>query len=286
MILIVDSPYICHLYKHCLAGLNYEERQTGIIFGFMRQVLRLARDFETRKFVFAWDSKKSWRRDNLDKEYKMNRKQERTEEERQLDRLAYRQFAELRRYVLPKFGFRHIYIQTGRESDDLIASVVLNMEGPKTIVSTDNDLWQLLTRCDMWNPSAKKLYTEKAFREEWGLGPPDWAMVKALAGCPGDNVKGIPGVGEKTAAKFLRGELGKETKAWGRITAAMNQGTVKANIPLVRLPLHGTKQIALTDADFEKEEFRRDDFLTLCDEYGFHSFRRDLLPWLKAFKIN
>ena len=103
------------------------------------------------------------------------------------------------------------------------------------IVSTDQDLWQLLSgdRVTVWNPRTKKMLTEQAFRERWGIGPSQWADVKAIAGCPGDGVPGVPGVGEKTAAKFMAGRLKDTTKAYNRVVEANDLW--ERNLRLVRL---------------------------------------------------
>ena len=69
-----------------------------------------------------------------------------TPEEKEDLNQGYRQLNEFRMTVLPALGVKNIYIQTGYESDDLIASIVKNNSGNFIIVTNDNDLYQLLYR--------------------------------------------------------------------------------------------------------------------------------------------
>ena len=73
MILLVDSNSICHQAKHSMGNLTWEEKEVGIIFGFLRQLLSLAKTFETNKFVFVWDSRISLRT-KMFPDYKKTRK--------------------------------------------------------------------------------------------------------------------------------------------------------------------------------------------------------------------
>ena len=89
----------------------------------------------------------------------------------------------------------------------------------------------------------KKTITAGWFEKEYGIGPSMWADVKALAGCPGDCVEGIVGVGEKTAIKFLTGNLKTSTKAYGCIIEGRE--IWNRNLELVRLPYEGTPKLRL-----------------------------------------
>jgi len=278
MILVIDSPYLGHIARFSHGSLD-----NGVVFGFLRQVLTLARRFNTDRFVFAWDSQKSHRRILFNFEYKANRHKDLTEEEKQDLQSTYEQFTILRKEVLPRIGFKNIFMQTGKESDDLIATIVHKTEvDEKIVVSSDNDLYQLLNFCGLYNLRTKTLYMKEDLKNEYGIAPIDWIHVKAIAGCVSDNIKGLNGIGEKTAAKFLRTELGKNTKAWKTITAPENQLTIKDNFRLVQLPMEGTKEIRLTKEDFQ-DEFDLDAFVGVCELYGFRSFLRDLSSWIDIF---
>jgi 5'-3' exonuclease len=254
---------------------------TGVIFGFLNTIFRIAMKFKTNKFVFVWDSRKSVRK-KIEKTYKEHRKKDVTSE----DKMLFRQFSDIRQIVLDKFGFRNSVIETGYESDDLIASIVMNSSGNKFIVvTTDSDLYQLLDYCDIYNPIKKKVITKETFKEEHHIDPDKWAMVKAIAGCNSDNVRGVQGIGEKTAIRYLKEELNIKSKVIKKIESPEGQTKIIKNMGLVSLPIEGTKKIVIDDGSFKDEVFYADDFIDICLKYGFESFMKELTKWKETFKM-
>jgi 5'-3' exonuclease len=55
-LLIFDSNYICHYKKFAMRNLSYKDQKTGIIYGFLQSVLKYAKQFDTNRFVFAWQN--------------------------------------------------------------------------------------------------------------------------------------------------------------------------------------------------------------------------------------
>lgn len=288
MIVVIDCHGIGHRVKHTNRNnLSYRGKPTGIIYGFLRYVLKYAKMFNTKTFVFAWDSKKSFRSD-IYPEYKANRNtKEFTPTEEKLYREAINQFHELRKVVLPRLGFRNNYIQTGVEADDIIARVVMSVKKEQAltdivVVSRDNDLWQLLDYCDILDPADSKILTKEKFKASHGITPKQWGEAKTMMGCSTDNVKGIPGVGDKKVLQYLTGTL-PQGKILTSIQSEESQAIIERNKALVVLPFKGTKKHWL---DFE-EKFYLADFERLCEDYGFNSF---LEPphynhWRKYFQM-
>ena len=93
------------------------------------------------------------------------------------------------------------------EADDLIGTLVEHgraMERPSTIVSRDKDLAQLLTKEDVfWDFAGKGKIDYERVPEVFGVWPEQIADFLALAGDAVDNIKGVPGVGKKTATVLL-----------------------------------------------------------------------------------
>lgn len=284
-LLVVDSNCLGHISKHAMRGLSSGDKATGVIFGFLGQLLRLAIRFDTNWFVFAWDSRKSWRK-RVYPQYKANRVRPGAILEEIEERiLAFKQFVELRQHVLPKMGFGPVLQRPGYEADDIIASVVQNTQfGTNIVVSTDHDLYQLLDYCSIYNPITKKIITKSGFVLENGIEPKSWATVKAVAGCFGDNVGGVLGVGDKTAIKFINGSLLGKTKAYKNITSREGQAIIERNRKLVTLPYPGLDAFYFTPVDF-MGEFREQDFVDICMEYGFKSFLRNIEEWKTAFRM-
>jgi 5'-3' exonuclease len=94
------------------------------------------------------------------------------------------------------------------EADDLIGTLVT--EGrekgrPSTIVSRDKDLAQLVSRDDVfWDFAGKGRIKYEQIPDFFGVWPEQIADFLALAGDAVDNIKGVPGVGKKTAAALLQ----------------------------------------------------------------------------------
>jgi 5'-3' exonuclease len=93
------------------------------------------------------------------------------------------------------------------EADDLIGTLVTVGRGtgrPSTIVSRDKDLAQLVSRHDVfWDFAGKGRLTYEQIPEAFGVLPEQIADFLALAGDAVDNIRGVPGVGRKTAAALL-----------------------------------------------------------------------------------
>lgn len=289
MYIIIDCSNICYAAAYTLQRLSMEEKPTGILFGFLMQVLALSKRFSTNRFIFCWDSRKSYRK-LIYPEYKEGRRKDLSPREREDLQNAFIQFDELREKVLPALGFRNNFLWTGYEADDLMAVAAYEVApGDVILVSSDNDLWQLLdSRVSIYSLKKKALFTEVDFFREWGVPPAAWVDVKVLAGCPGDNVKGIEGVGPKTAVKYIANSLG-EGKIKSRIDDCVQKiGTgslLDMNTRLVKLPFRGVRP--LPDLVLGEEKFRSKDFVDVFDKYGFASFltEKTFSEWQEGFDL-
>lgn len=241
VILFLDGNFLCHRARHTTGGLQHEGVPTGVAFGFIRDV-QIMVDLHVVDTVVATFDGGGGIRYTMSPSYKESRRTKiYTPEEEAANKAFTLEMQTLRKEILPDLGFRNIWRQRGYEGDDLIAAGVLRLEDAvdeAIIVTADNDLWQCLRpNVRWWNPITKKTITYKSFKSEWGLEPACWAHVKAIAGCKGDDVKGVPGIGEKTAAKWLRGLLKENSKASLAIDSQIHLHN--ANMKLVRLPLPG-----------------------------------------------
>lgn len=273
--LVIDCNFLCHRAIHTMGALSYEDEKTGVIFGFLMQLLSYAKVFKTNDIIFCWDSKES-KRSKIYPEYKANRiNNDATDEEIELKKQGYKQFDTLRKEILPDMGFKNVYMQKGYEADDLIATTVEYHERDFTIITADQDMYQLLDFADMWNPTSKKLYTYDDFVENWGILPEKWIVIKSLAGCSSDNIRGISGVGEKTAAKYLRKELKPTTNTYKKIKSKVTD-LLNVNTQLVKLPFKGTNIYKIQNNVLDFDKFIQN----TCYRYSFDSFLNDKY-WLK-----
>jgi DNA polymerase-1 len=117
-----------------------------------------------------------------------------------------RQFEQCRRYVRA-LGVMELG-SPRYEADDLIGTLVEHgrRQGrPSTIVSRDKDLTQLLRKDDVfWDFAGKGKLGYDEIPASFGVWPEQIADFLALAGDAVDNIKGVPGVGKKTAEKLLQ----------------------------------------------------------------------------------
>lgn len=266
-ILIIDSNYLCHRAIHTTGPLSYRGKPTGVIFGFLNQLFTLGQILRPDEVVFVWDSRKSKRR----KRYPFYK--DRGTQEPDSDLIAaFSQFSQLRRHILPELGFCNNFIQSGYEADDLIAKLVMEEPEPSFVTASgDQDLYQLLDYTDMYSMPKSvqiKQITNQIFTEKYGIKPKDWVRVKQIAGCSSDTVPGIDGVGEKTAIKYLLGQLKPESVKYKAIEAG--QEIIKRNEWLVKLPLPGAKKYEINRSSFAKSQLRR-----LCKDLGFIKLLND-----------
>ena len=280
--LVIDSHALCHQAKHSTGGLSYNDIGTGIVFGFFKQIYSLASKFDTNKFVFDWDSRMS-KRKSIYPMYKNNR-HAKSEEEKIVNQIAFEQFEEIKVGILPKLGFINIFEEEGFEADDIIASILRNKpkESEFVIISSDTDLYQLLDLAPMYSTRKKELYTYEMFSKEWGIASWDWAIVKAMVGCSSDGVPGIPRIGEKTAIKFLRGELSAQSKPYKIISE--NKQITSRNMSLVKLPFNGMKNLKVKE---EGEILSQDAFIELFNSKGFNSLitKEAVAKWKRTLKL-
>jgi DNA polymerase-1 len=117
-----------------------------------------------------------------------------------------RQFVQCRRYTRA-LGLMEC-ASPSYEADDLIGTLVT--EGrekgrPSTIVSRDKDLAQLVSKDDVfWDFAGRGRIEYEQIPDFFGVWPEQIADFLALAGDSVDNIKGVPGVGKKTAAALLQ----------------------------------------------------------------------------------
>ncbi len=269
-ILLIDSSHWFYQLVFKMPSLSTEDRQTGIIFGMMLKTIGHAKKLNSNKFVFCFDSKKNHRKAIFPDYKKKRNKQERTPEEIQIFKDSFIQLNEFRMQVLPKLGIKNAFIQTGRESDDILASIVFdNPEQEFIIISNDEDLYQLLSdKVKMYNSKTEKFYTNIDFEKEYGIKPKEWSNIKVLGGCQSDEVPGpAGGFKTKTALKFYKQELANTSAVYKILISEEGKEIAARNEKLVKLPFEGTDKFEID----ENWDLDIKDFIRVCDHYEFNS---------------
>jgi DNA polymerase-1 len=175
---------------------------TNAVHGFTSMLVMLLRDNEPGGMAVAFDRPEPTFRDEIVEEYKGNRPD--------TPDLLVPQFA-LVREVLGALGIVMVE-KAGFEADDILATLATRARDAGrdvVVVSGDRDTFQLVE-----DPHIKVMYTrrglsdtvvydEAGIRERHGVSPSAYPALAALRGDTSDNLPGVPGVGEKTAAKLV-----------------------------------------------------------------------------------
>ena len=174
---------------------------TNAVYGFTAMLINLLRDEKPTHVAAAFDvSRKTFRKEKYP-EYKEGRAATPDEFRGQID---------ITKEVLGALGIT-VLAEEGFEADDLIATLATQAQDEDfrvLVVTGDRDSLQLVSD-DVTVLYPKKgvsdlhRFTPEAVVEKYGLTPTQYPDFAALRGDPSDNLPGIPGVGEKTAAKWI-----------------------------------------------------------------------------------
>ncbi|MFF3752647.1 5'-3' exonuclease H3TH domain-containing protein [Streptomyces sp. NPDC002018] len=111
--------------------------------------------------------------------------------------------------VLDALGIARVGV-AGYEADDVIGTLAGRATGPVDIVTGDRDLYQLVDDArgvrvlyPLKGVGTLQLTDEAVLREKYGVDGPGYVDLALLRGDPSDGLPGVPGIGEKTAAKLL-----------------------------------------------------------------------------------
>lgn len=267
--LVIDVSYLCYRAFHTSMHLSFKGRPTTVVFQFLKSISAFKDQFQTDNVAFCFEHKHLYRRD-LFKGYKAKRNHpERSPEETQSIQALATQINQLRTSYLPRIGFKNILCEKGMESDDLMAAIAKNLppDEDAILITADKDLYQCLrSNVSMFSPQSNKMITEESFIRDYGIKPPKWAVVKALAGCNSDCVPGIVGIGETTALKYLCGQLKWDSTAYKKINTAEAREIVKFNRRLVQLPFVDCPVPQLVEDEIEPKGWR-----SVCAELGMRS---------------
>ncbi len=203
-LLLIDGNSIMNRAFYGLPLLSDAKgRYTNAVFGFLNILFKTIDDEAPTHLLVAFDSHAPTFRHETYKEYKGNRKGMPDELRSQMP---------LIREVLDTMNIA-TYVEDGIEADDILGSLSLRFEdeGEVTVLSGDRDLLQLASeKTKISIPRTKggttttEHYDYNSFMETYGFTPTQFIDVKGMMGDSSDNIPGIPGVGEKTAHKYIK----------------------------------------------------------------------------------
>ena len=177
---------------------------TNALLGFTNMLFKLLSDYKPKGVAVAWDTRPVHRvavAEAADVVYKEGR--------RPMADLLREQFPHFRP-IVEAFGYRNLEFE-GWEADDVIATLATRADeaGVRTcVVSTDRDAFQLVSEnvCLMMTPrgvSDVQVYTPERVEARYGIRPDQIPDFIGLKGDTSDNIPGVPGIGDKTAAQLI-----------------------------------------------------------------------------------
>ena len=183
---------------------NKEGIYTNAVFGFLNMMLSIIEKEKPDYLGVTFDLSAPTFRHEFSSDYKGNRKGMPEELRAQIP------------LIKKVLGAMHIHIlsKEGFEADDVLGTLAKagEKDGMRvTVVSGDRDLFQITSDViEIKIPRTKKTGTEiesffaKDVEETYGVSPGEFIDVKGLMGDASDNIKGVPGIGEKTAVKLIK----------------------------------------------------------------------------------
>jgi len=196
---LIDGTAYIHRAYHAIRGLATSTGlPTNAAYGFARMLIKLIHDRAPAYTAMFFDSKGPTFRHEIYTEYKANRPPMPEEMAVQIPYIK----AITEGFNIP------IIEETGYEADDLIgtyAKIAENAGFFVIMVTGDKDFIQLITdNCIIWDPMKDIHIDRDSVRETHGIEPRQMVDVLGFAGDTADNIPGVPGVGQKTAANLLK----------------------------------------------------------------------------------
>lgn len=236
-LLLIDGHSMAYRAFYALPVENFKTssgQPTNAIYGFASMLINLIKEEKPTHIAVAFDvSRKTFRSEKFP-EYKANRASTPDEFRSQMSHIN---------EMVTCFGIKQ-YELAGYEADDIIATFTKSAEKSDyevLICTGDRDSFQLV------NQKTTVLYPKKgvtemarmtpdAVKEKYGLTPQQYPDFAALRGDPSDNLPSVPGVGEKTATKWISdyGSLEKLIENAHEITGKVGQ-SLRENIAAVKL---------------------------------------------------
>jgi DNA polymerase I len=202
-LLLLDGHSVAYRAFHALPPENFSTttgQPTNAVYGFTAMLINMLRDEQPTHVAVAFDrSEKTFRHEQY-VEYKATRKETPSDFRSQLSLIF---------EVLDVLGIPRLSVP-GYEADDIIATLATQAAGQMDvlIVTGDRDALQLVTDdvtvlYTIRGISEMARFTPEAVEAKYGLTPAQYPDFAALRGDPSDNLPGIPGVGEKTATRWI-----------------------------------------------------------------------------------
>ena len=175
---------------------NSKGLPTNAVYAYIQMLLKIIAEEKPSHIMVAFDKGKTFRHESYD-DYKGGRSETPKELKEQIP---------YAKKVTRAMGITVEEIEN-YEADDIIGTYSKKIDEEVLVVSSDRDLLQLISpnvRMKLLKMKDYIYYDEKSFYEDYGIKPIEIIDLKALMGDSSDNIKGVAGIGEKTALKLIK----------------------------------------------------------------------------------
>tara|TARA_R110001599_G_scaffold15757_1_gene65341 strand:+ start:13770 stop:14657 length:888 start_codon:yes stop_codon:yes gene_type:complete len=282
-----DNELYRAFYKH--ERMTHSDLGTGALFGMPRSISSIIKKLKPAHITIAWDGKRDKRRIEITPDYKkgptrLGKAQAKEDAFRQKDIL---------RNLFEKLGIDQAH-RHNIEGDDHIYMVVREWRKAGRdiiIVSSDKDFRQLISpKVSIWNDRMNKMTTYDNCKELHGYASYECSDTLCLVGDTSDNLKGYPGVGDKTAEKFLMefGSIKKFLKDKNLTFKRIDRKTLKSVYgemrEMVNLKYFYLKNIkGNREVTIYKGNKDRDKYLAICKKHGLKTHQGS--NFINTFKL-
>lgn len=213
-LLLIDGRLACYRAFHTRELTSDDGTPTSVLHGLLGMIEAACRAANTRRWMIVWDGTVKYKR-AIFPGYKERHDRQRTPEE-EAERLLRERAIKVARDALTAIGVPQL-IHPDIECDDTIGLVAgmasrLMFAGKERsigrviVISDDKDYYQLVSPVVLvWRGGRGELVDVKGFKDRHPFDPENYADYKAFVGEPktGDNIPGIPGIGDVTASKLI-----------------------------------------------------------------------------------
>jgi DNA polymerase I len=288
-LMLLDGNSLAFRAFYALPAENFKTQgglTTNAVYGFTAMLINLLRDEKPTHIAAAFDvSRQTFRKEKYP-EYKEGRSATPDEFRGQID---------ITKEVLAALGIT-VLAEPGFEADDIIATLATQAEreGYRVLAVTgDRDALQLVSDdvtvlYPVKGVSELTRYTPEAVVAKYGLTPTQYPDFAALRGDPSDNLPGIPGVGEKTASKWIV-EYGSLQQLVDKVDDVRGKvgDALRANLSHVILNRDLTELVkdvplAQTPDTLRMQPWDRDQIHRLFDDLEFRVLRDRLFETLSS----
>lgn len=288
-LLLIDGHSMAYRAFYALPAENFTTatgQHTNAVYGFATMLISLIKEEKPTHVAVAFDVSRKTFRTDIFPEYKATRAATPDEFRSQMSFLH---------QLVKVFGISQFEL-AGYEADDILATLATKaqIQGFDIVIcSGDRDSFQLI------NPRVTVLYpkrgvsemarmTPDALLEKYGMSPEMYPDFAALRGDPSDNLPSVPGVGEKTAAKWVMeyGSLKNIVTNIDKLSGKVGE-SLRSNIELVLRNRQLTQllhdvPLDVSISDLAWSGVQAEDTTALFDELEFRTLKDRIRPLLKT----